>query len=262
LEHSFLQSLTYKTGTKTMRWHYSLALISIASLIGCSNNSKPEVSVASKPSNTSNASAGTTADQPAITGPLITTMTPAGEIVTLFFESLQKGDATATRTLLTEAAQAEIDRRGLTIDPLGSSESNFRVGRTQFSDKEADAAFVEAQWVEPGEDGQPTTTEVVFTVHLENNAWRISGMVLDMGEQVEPVIVDFENMADSALTQQGISKATAAAPTQLTLPANTVAPATSAAVQTQGAASASGFALPQQQQQIAQPMNQGTNRLR
>ncbi len=131
----------------TKSWQYWIALVALVSYTGCS---KPTSETPAPPAATSNS---TTQTEPLITGQLVTTLTPASEVVTLFLESLKKGDAAQTQSLLTEAARTEINRRGLSIDPLGSAESSFRIGRTQYSDKAADAAYVEAEWVEPNEDG-------------------------------------------------------------------------------------------------------------
>lgn len=140
----------------------------------------------------------------------------------------------------------------MSIDPIGSAESTFKIGRTQYSDQAADAAYVEAEWTEPVENNQPMKTDVVFTVHLENNAWRISGMAIDMGADSAPVLVDFENMADSIPgATEGVSKTTVAAQGN-TPSAQQAVPAGQTAVVPQ---STQGFATPATAEQL-QP-NQG-----
>jgi hypothetical protein len=181
-------------------------------------------------------------------------MTPASEVVTLFLESLKKGDPVQTRALLTEAAKAEIERKGYAIDPLGSNESKFNIGRTQFSDKDADAAFVEAEWSEPLEDGKTLTSEVVFTVHKEENAWRISGLALETGEPGNTVIIDFENMPEMAPAAQTATAPNSTAP--VAPPAASQGPSLNQPNATQPTG---GFDLPPQ---VAQPLSNGTNSLR
>lgn len=219
-------------------WQYWVAVVAVAALFGCSK-STPETT----PAPASNGTAPTTSQsQPVVTGQLVTSLTPASEVVALFLESLKKGDANQTRSLLTQTAQQEIERRGLSIDPIGSAESTFKIGRTQFSDQDADAAYVEAEWTEPIENNQTMKTDVVFTVHLESNAWRISGMAIDMGADAAPVLVDFENMADTIPgVNDGEAKSAVAAKTA---PA-TQSPVTQApAAQTASIPAQQGFAVP------------------
>ncbi len=171
-------------------WHGCFAVALLVTIVGCSSQTAtPTV----KPVEKSQASTAT--QQPLVTGKSVNSVTPASEIVTLFLESLKKGDAVQTGNLLTAAAKEEIERRGLAIAPLGSPESTFRIGRTQYSDNDQDAAYVESEWIEPSDGGQAVGWDVVFTVHLEEQSWKISGMAIDMGEDQPPAIVDFENMA-------------------------------------------------------------------
>lgn len=234
----------------TKSWQRWIAVVALVSFTGCGGTAPTEPKAATPPANQTGAAAGSA---PLITGQTVQAQTPASQVVALFLESLKKGDAVQTRSLLTEAAQAEIDKKGYSIDPLGSSDSKFTIGRTQFSDKDADAAFVEAEWSEPTDDGKPLTSEVVFTVHQENNSWRISGLLLETGEADNTVIVDFENMPDMAPTPQAgtVSKATAAAPA----PAQQVAPAA------QPAATQPATGSYQVPPQVARPQNT-TNSLR
>ena len=246
----------------TKSWQHWLAVVALVSYAGCSKPSAEPTAA----KNAANTAPVAVQSAPLITGAMVQTLTPASEVVTLFLDSLKKGNAAQTRSLLTTIVQEEIDRRGLTIDPLGSEESSFRIGRTQFSDKDADAAYVEAEWIEPAEGGQTLSTEVVFTVHLENQAWRISGMAIDTGANSDPVLVDFENMADTLPeTSQGVSKATAAAPVQQS-PATSATqslaapPASSSSFQVPNAsATAPAYSAPPQ---FAQPPNTTGNSLR
>ena len=117
------------------------------------------------------------------------------EIVAMFSDSIRRGDKETTIKLITVAAREEIQRRGITIDPPGSPKSTFKIGEVKFIDSDRDAAYVESVWIEPGENGQPNLeTEVVWAVNKEPEGWRISGLAIDMGPNVEPTLVDFEHL--------------------------------------------------------------------
>lgn len=226
----------------TKSWQRWIAVVALVSYAGCSK-APSEPKPATPPANQT----GAETSAPLITGQTVQAQTPASQTVALFLESLKKADAVQTRNLLTEAAQAEIDRKGITIDPLGATDSQFTIGRTQFSDKDADAAFVEAEWSEPMEDGTSHKSEVVFTVHKENEAWKISGLLLETGAPGNTVIVDFENMPD--MTQAAQAQAAQPAVSKVTSPAPQQAQAQQPATAVQPAATqqpASNYSVPAQ----------------
>lgn len=124
-----------------------------------------------------------------------TALVPPNEIVAMFSDSIRRGDKETTIKLITIAAREEIQRRGITIDPPGSPEASYKIGEVKFIDSDRDAAYVESVWIEPGVNGQPNQeTEVVWAVNKEPEGWRISGLAIDMGPNVEPTLVDFEHL--------------------------------------------------------------------
>lgn len=124
-----------------------------------------------------------------------TALVPPEEIVSMFSDSIRRGDKETTIKLITVAAREEIQRRGITIDPPGSPEATYKIGEVKFIDSDRDAAYVESVWIEQGVNGQPNQeTEVVWAVNKEPEGWRISGLAIDMGPNVEPTLVDFEHL--------------------------------------------------------------------
>ncbi len=122
------------------------------------------------------------------------TMSPPAEIVAQFLDSLRRGDEVLTAQLMTTAARAEVARHNLAVSPPGSPQASFQIGETR--EIEAGRALVESVWTEPSNGTDPVMrTEVLFDVRLEQHGWRLAGMVIDMGAEQEPIIVDFENLS-------------------------------------------------------------------
>lgn len=147
-------------------------------------------------------------------GKTVSTVVPPNEIVAMFADSVRRGDKETMAKLITTAARAEIQRRGITIDPPGSPEASYKLGEVRFLDEDKDAAYVESVWIEPPQDGQPAIqTEVVWAVTLEDQGWRISGLAIDMGADQPATIVDFEDLQEAVVEDpQSAGKIANAAP--------------------------------------------------
>jgi hypothetical protein len=127
---------------------------------------------------------------------------PPNEVVAMFADSIRRGDADSANKLITPLARQEISRLKMTISPPGSPDASYRIGEVRYIDEEKDAALVASMWIEPSEAGtKPVETEVVWSVRLESEGWRISGLAIDMGENVMPEIVDFEDL-EAAMNQE------------------------------------------------------------
>lgn len=127
-----------------------------------------------------------TTNQPTISAP--------AEVVAQFLDSLRRGDEVLTAQLMTANARAEVARHDLTVAPPGSPQASFQIGETR--EIEEGRALVESIWTEPAIGSDPVQrTEVLFDVRLEPSGWRLAGMVIDMGQEQEPIIVDFENLS-------------------------------------------------------------------
>ncbi|WP_153556059.1 hypothetical protein [Roseimaritima sediminicola] len=138
-------------------------------------------------------------------------------VVSEFLDRIRRGGAAQVEAvrLLTARAQAECQRTGLKMDSMGAPDARFEVTRSQPAPDAEDAALVHSVWTEPVADGTETTNEVVWLMKKEDAGWRISGLVLQVAEDVDPIAIDFED-GDQAAAVLGAAapaaEATAAAP--------------------------------------------------
>jgi hypothetical protein len=141
--------------------------------------------------------------------PVLTTGagTEPGEVVALFLDSLRRGDETAANAILTAQAQAELSKTDFVIQPLGTPEGTYRVGRVGFPDPtDQTVALVECLWSEPSpQAGEPAIElDIVCEVRHEAPGWRISGLAVTMAGTDETLVLDFE---DAASLQQALQQA-------------------------------------------------------
>ncbi len=192
--------------------------------------------------------------------------TEPGEIVALFLDSLRRGDEKAANGVLTAQAQASLAQTDYTIDPLGTPDGKYTIGRVGFVDGDNTTGLVECLWTEPNPEAgkPPVEMEIVCEVHKETNGWRISGMAVKMAGTEETFVLDFE---DPKSLQQALGgEAEPASPANVAqAPAGGVAPAGNMTPVGQPVASQMpaqpGFPpaqLPQQQVQQFQPQQPAT----
>lgn len=185
----------------------------VLAALGCSN-SKSETAASGKaeqaapqPSNVAQADSSA---QPVVTNGA---GTEPGEVVALFLDSLRRGDENAANGVLTAQAQAELAKTDYVIQPLGTPEGTYKIGRVGYVDGDASVGLVECMWSEPNpEAGQPPIQlEIVCEVHKEEQGWRISGLAVKMSGTEETLVLDFENATSlqQALEQAGGSGAPA-----------------------------------------------------
>lgn len=130
--------------------------------------------------------------------------TEPGEIVALFLDSLRRGDEKAANGVLTAQAQASLAQTDYTIDPMGTPNGKYTIGRVGFVDGDSSTGLVECLWTEPNPEAgkPPVEMEIVCEVHKETQGWRISGMAVKMAGTEETFVLDFE---DPKSLQQALS---------------------------------------------------------
>ncbi len=166
--------------TPVGRWSRLVALTLGLILVGCGGNSEesPQRSSDNAPEQ---ASADDATDQPT-------------RIVSQFLDRVRRGgDDSAAGELLTKLAQQEMTRIGRPLQLPGSPDTTYDVRKAFPVPGEDDAMWVHTILSEPNESGQPLQYEVVWTLRQEIHGWRISGFVIDQGDQLEPLQIDFEN---------------------------------------------------------------------
>ncbi|GAB5405364.1 MAG: hypothetical protein Aurels2KO_35950 [Aureliella sp.] len=185
-----------------------LALVALPFTVGCGGGESPTAST-----DTSNKEASQPAAQ-AAAAPTSSQMkivqdgasTPAAETVAIFLDSLRRGNETAANGVLTAKAREELSKTSYVIQPLGTPEGQFKIGRVSFADDMKDAALVECLWQEPAAAGeQPVAMDIVCEVRNESEGWRISGIAVSIPDTEETLVLDFE---DAVALQQTIDQAT------------------------------------------------------
>jgi hypothetical protein len=116
------------------------------------------------------------------------------QTVAVFLDSLRRGDETTANSMLTTIARAEVLKTDYAIQPPGTPEGEFKIGRLGFPYEDQTVALVESQWREPATKTDPELMmDIVCEVHLEGTDWRIAGMALTVAGESEPLVIDFED---------------------------------------------------------------------
>lgn len=133
--------------------------------------------------------------------------TQPGEVVALFLDSLRRGDENAANGVLTAQAQTELAKTDFVIQPLGTPEGTYKIGRVGFPDpNDKTVALVECLWSEPNPEAGKAAIEldIVCETRQEANGWRISGLAVTMSGTEDTLVLDFE---DAASLQQALIQA-------------------------------------------------------
>jgi len=190
----------------------SLLLMACVGCGGSGSNSTANNQTAAT-SNSSNVAQGGSGVAPVITSGA---GTEPGEVVALFLDSLRRGDENAANGVLTAQAQAELTKTDYVIQPLGTPEGNYKIGRVGFVDGDTSVALVECLWTEPSpQAGQPPLQlDIVCEVHKETQGWRISGLAVKMAGTEETLVLDFEDASSlqAALQEAGDKPAAPSTP--------------------------------------------------
>ena len=189
----------------TMKKLGSCGVLLIAA-VGC-GGSNSDTTAGGKPDQAAtmqnNVAQGKSGTQPIVTSGA---GTEPGEVVALFLDSLRRGDENAANGVLTAQAQAELAKTEYVIQPLGTPEGKYKIGRVGFVDGDTSVGLVECVWTEPNPDQtqMPIELDIVCEVHKETQGWRISGLAVKMAGTDETLVLDFE---DAASLQQALEQA-------------------------------------------------------
>ncbi len=184
------------------------AVLTIPFAAGCGGGSSaaPTAAAGANQSTTSSAPQGSTAEvvQSGIG-------TEPAQCVAIFLDSLRSGDETAANGVLTSKARAELAKTAYEMQPLGTPQGQFKIGRVGYPfPEDKTVALVECEWAEPPVEGQePLLMDIVCEVHQEPEGWRISGLGVNIPGSEETLVLDFE---DAASLQSTIDAATGADP--------------------------------------------------
>lgn len=195
-------------------------LVAVAAMVGlcltgCGDSGTPASSTSTAsttPTNPSGNSVATVVDGAG---------TQPAQSVAIFLDSLRSGDEEAANGVLTTKAREELAKTPYEMQPLGTPEGKFEIGRVGYPYDDKSVALVECQWTEPplpGED--PLRMDIVCEVHKETAGWRISGLVATVPESEETLVLDFEDAASLQATLDSATRSTMPAE-QASVPANT-----------------------------------------
>lgn len=123
---------------------------------------------------------------------------PIARVVHEFLDAVRRGDTETASVRLTPLALQRTSELELNFSPPGSDTARFEVGSVDRID--TDKAVVESIWIDLDADGQEQREKITWALKLANGTWRISGMAAELGENLPPVVMDFENPGQLAPT--------------------------------------------------------------
>lgn len=116
-----------------------------------------------------------------------------------FLDAVRRGgDTGGAHSLLTRQASSVLEGLGRTVQPIGSPDAAFTVTRSEAVEGHPNMALVHSTWSEPLGDGTTDSYQVVWALQHEDNAWKISGLAMELDPQQPPLIVDFEDHVEMA----------------------------------------------------------------
>src|SRR6056297_1334352 len=133
-----------------------------------------------------------------------------------FLLALQTGDDQVAERLLTNTARTETKRHDMVVQPPGTPNATYELGRVEHPEGDQESAFVHCVWTERFDDENIESFEVVWILRLEQNNWRIAGMATKLSENGPPVFLNFEDPeemmqtvreADAAQQQDSVATA-------------------------------------------------------
>ncbi len=116
-------------------------------------------------------------------------------VTSQFLDALKNGDQKVVEGLMTTRAREEMPKHNLIVQPIGTPDAKFEVGRAEFHEKNDDLAYVSTVWKEPNETGALESFEVVWVMRKEAAGWRIAGMAMEGFDQ-QAVLFNFEDPVD------------------------------------------------------------------
>lgn len=139
----------------------------------------------------------------------------AKDAVSHFLDAVRRGgDTGGAHSLLTKDACGVLESLGRSVQPIGSPAAKFVVTRSEAVEGHPTSALVHSTWSEPTEAGEFETFQVVWALEWEQNAWKISGLAMELDSTQDPMIIDFEDHVQMANLFRGETEeqATAGSP--------------------------------------------------
>jgi hypothetical protein len=160
------------------RIYWTVAALVISMAVGCNSGSSP-------------APTATVSAIPA---------DPAARAAYDFLDAVLKGDTQRASNRLTPVAIARINATGKQFSPPGLQTASFRIGEVR--KPTADQALVQCILTDATAAGPPRSEEIGCLLRLVDNDWRVSGIAYIPGPNRPPMILNFENPQQGAVSAQ------------------------------------------------------------
>jgi hypothetical protein len=135
--------------------------------------------------------------QQADTGPISKKVAVAApeQVLTAFLDAARNGNKEESRKWLTAKTLEECAKHDMEVNPPGTPSMSYEIGRVADAPQIPGGIFVESTWTEELADGK-VEMDVLWAMRKDQGQWRICGMVIQLEEDTDPVLFDFENKAD------------------------------------------------------------------
>ena len=96
--------------------------------------------------------------------------------VSAFLQALRDGDDAVALALLTPKAREETAKKYLAVQPPGTPNASFRIGKVEYLSADKTGAHVNSTWTEQDQQQGPSSFEIVWALRRQADGWRIAGM--------------------------------------------------------------------------------------
>lgn len=118
-----------------------------------------------------------------------------------FLVAVKSGDDKVATSLLTTDAQKEAWSNGMAISGDGFPDAKFDISEVEYI-KPKSEAHVMSTWSDRTPYGDQKSFQCVWLLREEAHGWCIYGMATKFLENVQPIVLNFENQAEMAKRQQ------------------------------------------------------------
>ena len=112
-----------------------------------------------------------------------------------FLEAVRTGNDKKVTAMFTKVAREQAAQMNQQFTPRGSDTARFQIGAVEYVAQ--DGARVMSQWTDLDAEGKPRTDEITWMLRRDVEGWRIAGMATVVFEGEPPLLLDFENLAET-----------------------------------------------------------------
>ena len=128
---------------------------------------------------------------------------PAAQTVSDFMTAMLRGEDEKIRALLTPTARKAGEEQGIPFSPPASDTATFTIDKTASSGDTVMLIATTLTDVDPA-SGQKESAEIIWTVVLTEEGWRVSEALVALFEGQPPIRINFE---DPEATQKALIEA-------------------------------------------------------